>query len=150
MFGHLGIGRKCWLLLVALSLVSGCTGTQVIFKTMVKPPPAQMGGWQEACLEALFQNMTTLESSVCLVSIGMPIQSHQYSFISSWDASQFAADCINDASAEVVQPAPPSTPTALACMSFKNELMRLMNDRVKGSRVTFGCPAGVPHTRIGF
>ncbi|MBM7112417.1 hypothetical protein [Archangium primigenium] len=94
--------------------------------------------------------MTTHDSHVCLVGIGMPVRTRAQGLISSWDASDFAATCIHEASDRVVRPSPPSVPSALACMNFKAELARLLNERVMGSRVTLRCDAGIPRTRLGF
>ena len=49
--------RMCWLVFVILPSMTGCVGTQVVFKTIVKPTAGESSGWQEACLEGLFQNM---------------------------------------------------------------------------------------------
>lgn len=136
--------------LVMLTTLSGCIGVQVKFKPVVPLVAGEPGGWQEACLEALIQNMTTQDSHVCLVGIGMPMHTRQDGVIPSWAAGEIAAECINDAADEAVRPAPPTVPSAVACTSFKDELARILGKRVMGSRVALGCTAGIPHTQVGF
>jgi hypothetical protein len=148
MFTNLSV-RAC-LIALALPLLSGCIGTQLKFKTVVERTGQGPSGWQEACLEALFENMTTQDKHVCLVGIGMPMETRTEGYISPWDAGEIAAECINEASNRVVKPAPPSVPSALACSTFKDELSRILNERIYGSRVKLGCTVGIPHTRVGF
>ena len=144
--------RGWWALLALLPLGSGCAGfgTQLRFKTVVAYTGKKSGGWQAACLEALFQNMTTHDSFVCLVSMEMPLRTWANGDISHWDAADIATECIQEASEHVVQPAPPSVPSAVACGDFRNELGRLLSQKVIGSRVSARCKTGVPRTRVGF
>lgn len=133
-----------------LAALPACIGTQVKFYTVVAKTRDSPDGWQEACLEALIQNMTTEESHVCAVGIGMPIQNMQNGYISAWDAGEIAADCINMAADRAIRPASADNPTALVCSSFRNTLSQLLAEKVKGSRVNQGCKQGIPPTRVGF
>jgi hypothetical protein len=120
------------------------------FYTVVEKTGPGPGGWQEACLEALMTNMTTQDSHVCAVGIGMPIESRERGYIAQWDAAEIATACINKASESVVLPAPPETPAAQACLNFKTALSQLLNEQILGSRVSLGCRPGIASTRIGF
>jgi hypothetical protein len=143
--------RLVWLRLMALvlPLVTGC-GAQLKFVTVVAKTKPGPGGWQETCLEANVQNMTTGDSAVCPVTIGMPIETEANGYIGSWWAAEIAADCINEASELVIRPAPPESPSALVCMHFVDTVHEILNKRVVGSRVTQKCKPGIPVTRVGF
>lgn len=140
-----------WLLLSAsmLSLVLGC-GTQLKFVTVVPRDGTGPSGWQAACLEANVQNMTTGDSSVCALNIEMPIETLANGYIPSWEAAEIAAECINQASELVIRPAPPESPSALVCRSFKDTFQEILKKSVRGSRVEVGCKPGIPVTRVGF
>ena len=143
--------RWTWIYTLTATLIGpGCIGARIQFQTVIAQAGEQPGGWQAACLEALFQNMTTRDSHVCLIGIGMPIFTRADGLMTSWDAAEIAAECITEAADRAVRPAPPSVPSAVACMNFKNELERTLHGRVIGSRVTLKCEAGIPHTQVGF
>jgi hypothetical protein len=131
------------------SLLAGCIGTQVRFYTVVEKT-AENGGWQEACLEALIQNMTTRDVYVCAVGLGMPMETKRNGSIPAWEAGEIAADCIHAAAARAIQPASVDNPSALVCSNFRNTLSQILAEQVKGSRVNQGCRKGIPPTRIGF
>ena len=137
-------------LAVAISMLSGCIGAQLRFRTVVAKSGSGSGGWQETCLEANVQNMTTGDTYLCSVNIGMPIESQKNGYIAPWYAAELAEDCVNEAAERAIRPAPPSTPSALACMNFRGMLTTLLSERVPSSRVTSRCTAGVPVTRINF
>lgn len=141
-----------WLCLLTLapSLTAGCIGAQLKFRTVVEKTSPGAGGWQETCLEALVQNMTTGDAHLCVVGIGMPVETSANGYIASWYAAELAADCVNEAAERAIRPAPPSTPSALACMDFKNLLHAILNKAVYGSRANFGCNPGIPVTRVNF
>jgi hypothetical protein len=141
---------RLFLSAMVLAALPGCIGTQVRFYTVVAKTRDAPDGWQEACLEALIQNMTTLESHVCAVGIGMPIQNTQNGYISSWDAGEIAAECINMAADRAIRPASADNPTALVCSDFRNTLTQILGEKVKGSRVNQGCKPGIQPTRVGF
>jgi hypothetical protein len=143
------LARLC-LVSMALAVLPQCIGTQVKFYTVVEKTRDAPDGWQEACLEALIQNMTTKDSHVCAVGIGMPVENKQNGYISSWDAGEIAADCINSAAERAIQPASADNPSALVCLNFKNTLSQILGERVRGSRVKQGCQQGIPPTRVGF
>ncbi|MFL5343301.1 MAG: hypothetical protein ACJ8AT_00810 [Hyalangium sp.] len=94
--------------------------------------------------------MTTQDSHVCLIGIGMPIENRENGYIAPWEAAEIATDCINEAVQLVVQPAPPSSPSALVCANFKDAFNQILAKRVRGSRVKLGCGEDIPHTRVGF
>lgn len=125
-------------------------GAQLKFRTVVERKEPGPGGWQETCLEANVQNMTTGDSHLCVVGIGMPIETRVNGYIAPWYAAEVAADCINEAAERAIRPAPPSTPAAIACMSFKDSLNEILNEQVYGSRANLGCNAGIPVTRVNF
>ena len=79
------------LLALVLPLVSGC-GAQLKFVTVVPKTAGEPSGWQEACLEANVQNMTTGDSCVCSLGIGMPMETQENGYIASWAAEEIAAD----------------------------------------------------------
>jgi hypothetical protein len=137
-------------MLLLLPLLGGCIGTPIKFYTVVTKTGPGQGGWQEACLEARIENMTTRDSHVCKVGIGMPMETQEKGVIPSWEASEIAAECINRASEYVIRPAPPESPSALVCTSFKDALSQLMSEAVLGSRVNLGCRPGIPPSRVGF
>ena len=137
-------------LAVTISMLSGCIGAQLRFRTIVAKTESGADGWQETCLEANVQNMTTGDTHLCSVNIGMPIENRVNGYIAPWYASEIAEDCVNAAAERAIQPAPPSTPSALACMNFKGMLTTLLSERVPGSRVKSLCTAGVPVTRVNF
>jgi len=137
-------------LAVMISMLSGCIGAQLRFRTVVEKTRYGSDGWQETCLEANVQNMTTGDTYLCSVNIGMPIENQKNGYIAPWYAAELAEECVNEAAERAIRPAPPSTPSALACMSFRGMLTTLMRERVPGSRVTPQCTAGVPVTRINF
>lgn len=141
-----------WLRLSALMLpfMSGCIGAQLKFYPVIEKTGPGPGGWQEACLEARMENMTTRDSHICEVGIGMPIETQENGYISPWAAADIATECINQASELVVLPAPPDNPSALVCMKFKDTFSQLLRQRVGGSRVNLGCGKGIPPTRVGF
>lgn len=145
-----GLCARLGLVAMMLLVFPGCIGTQVRFYTVVKKTRDVPDGWQEACLEALIQNMTTRDSHVCAVGIGMPIQNKQNGYIASWEAGEIAADCINMAAERVIQPASADNPSALVCLNFKNTLSQVLREKVEGSRVNQGCRPGIPPTRVGF
>jgi hypothetical protein len=138
------------MLALALSFAPGCIGAQLKFATVIEKTGPGPGGWQEACLEARIENMTIRDSHICTVGIGLPIETRETGYVAPWMAEEIATDCINKASDEVIRPAPPESPSALVCMSFKDTLSQLLNERILGSRVTLGCRKGVPLTRVGF
>lgn len=134
-----------------LAVDSGCTtGEPLVFVPVVARTRQKPSGWQAACLEALFQNMTTGDKQACVVGIGLPMHTDADGFIATWQAQELATQCITQAANNVVKPAPPSVPTALACMSFRKELTRLLDEHIRGSRVTSWCEENVPRTRVGF
>lgn len=137
------------LLALVLPLLSGC-GAQLKFVTVVPKTAGEPSGWQEACLEANVQNMTTGDSCVCSLGIGMPMETQENGYIASWEAAEIAAECINKASALVIRPAPPDSPSALVCRSFLEAFHRMLNESVVGSRVTQRCSPSIPVTRVGF
>jgi hypothetical protein len=143
------LARLCLLVLVP-PLMTGCIGAQLKFYTVIEKTGPGPGGWQEACLEARIENMTTRDSHVCKVGIGMPIETRETGFIALWEAEEIATECINKASDSVIRPAPPESPSALVCMNFKDTFSQLLNERVLGSRVTLGCRQGIAPTRVGF
>ena len=96
------------------------------------------------------ENMTTRDSHLCAVGIGMPIETRDHGYIPPWAAADIATECINQASELVVLPAPPDNPSALVCMKFKDTFNQLLNERVLGARVNLGCRKGIPPTRVGF
>ena len=140
---------RLWLMALLLSLASGC-GAQLKFVTVVAKPESGAGGWQESCLEANVQNMSTGDSSVCALNIGMPIETKENGYIGSWAAAEIAADCINRAADLIIRPAPPENPSALVCLNFKDTFLKLLKESVLGSRVDIGCEPGIPVTRVGF
>jgi hypothetical protein len=144
--------NPAWLYLLALvlPLTSGCIGAQLKFRTVIDKTSPGAGGWQETCLEANVQNMTTGDIYLCSVGIGMPIETGANGYIAPWYAAEIAADCVNEAAERAIRPAPPSTPAALACMDFKNQLSAILNKAVYGSRVNLGCNPGIPVTRVNF
>jgi hypothetical protein len=135
---------------MVLPALTGCIGTQVRFYTVVAKNQDTPDGWQEACLEALIQNMTTKDAHVCVVGIGMPIENQQNGYIPAWEAGEIAADCINTAAERSIQPASADNPSSLVCSTFRSTLLQLLGEKVKGSRVTPRCREGIPSTRIGF
>jgi hypothetical protein len=137
-------------LAVTMSMLSGCIGAQLRFRTIVEKTRSGSDGWQETCLEANVQNMTTGDTHLCSVNIGMPIENQMNGYIAPWYAAEIAEDCVNAAAERAIRPAPPSTPSALACMNFRATLLAVLNERVKGSRVTSRCTAGIPVTRVNF
>jgi len=137
-------------LVATVSVLSGCIGAQLKFRTVVEKTRSGSDGWQETCLEANVQNMTTGDTYLCAVNIGMPIENRQNGYIAPWYAAEIAEDCVNEAAERAIRPAPPSTPSALACMNFRGMLTTLLNERVPGSRVKPLCTAGVPVTRVNF
>jgi hypothetical protein len=80
----------------------------------------------------------------------MPIETGANGYIPPWYAAELAADCVNEAAERAIRPAPPSTPAAIACMDFKNQLSVILNKVVYGSRVNLGCNPGIPVTRVNF
>lgn len=144
--------NPAWLCLLALPLLltSGCIGAQLKFRTVVEKTSPGAGGWQETCLEANVQNMTTGDTYLCSLGIGMPVETGANGYIPSWYAAELAADCVNEAAERAIRPAPPSTPAAIACMDFKNQLNVILNKVVYGSRVNLGCNPGIPVTRVNF
>jgi hypothetical protein len=122
---------RCCLTAMVLPVLAGCIGTQVRFYTVVKKTQDIPDGWQEACLEALIQNMTTKDSHVCAVGVGMPIENKQNGYITSWEAGEIAADCINMAAERAIQPASADNPSALVCLNFKNTLFQILRERVE-------------------
>jgi hypothetical protein len=94
--------------------------------------------------------MTTGDSSVCALTIGMPVETRANGYIASWEAAEIAAECINKASDLVIRPAPPESPSALVCRNFKDTFLELLKEIVRGSRVEIGCRPGIPVTRVGF
>lgn len=141
--------RLCLIALV-LSIMPGCIGAQLKFYPVIKKTEPGPGGWQEACLEARIENMTTRDSHVCTVGIGMPMETRENGYIAPWVAEEIATECINRATELVIRPAPPESPSALVCLNFKDTFSRLLNERVLGSRVNLGCRKGIPPTRVGF
>jgi hypothetical protein len=139
-----------YLLALVLPVMSGCSGAQLKFYTVIEKTGPGPGGWQEACIEARIENMTTRDSQVCTVGIGMPIETRENGHIAPWEAEEIATECINKASNSVIRPAPPESPSALVCMNFKDTFSQLLNERVLGSRVNLGCRKGIPPTRFGF
>lgn len=85
-----------------------------------------------------------------LLVVTIPVESRTTGYIAPWYAAEIAEDCVNAAAERAIQPAPPSTPSALACMNFKGMLTTLLSERVPGSRVKSLCTAGVPVTRVNF
>jgi hypothetical protein len=118
------------LIALLLPLASGC-GAQLKFVTVVPKTLPGAGGWQETCLEANVQNMTTGDSAVCPVTIGMPIETEANGYIGSWWA-------------------PPESPSTLVCMNFVETVHEILNRSVLGSRAKRGCNPGIPVTRVGF
>lgn len=137
------------LCVVVLPVLLGC-GTQLKFATVIPRDGTGQSGWQAACLEANVQNMTTGNSAVCALTIGMPVETRDNGYIASWEAAEIAAECINKASDLVIRPAPPESPAALVCRSFKDTFLEILKETVRGSRVEIGCRPGIPVTRIGF
>ena len=137
------------LLALVLPLMAGC-GVQLQFVKVVDKTELGPDGWQEACLKANTQNMTTGDSYVCALAIGMPIETKKDGYISPREAAYIAAECIQEASRHVIQPAPPEILSAIVCMNFKDEFHRILNERVRGSRVSLGCRPGIPETLVGF
>jgi hypothetical protein len=137
-------------LAVALSMLSGCIGAQLRFRTVVAKTESGADGWQETCLEANVQNMTTGDTHLCSVNIGMPIETKMNGYIAPWYAAEIAEDCINEAAELAIRPAPPSTPSALACTNFKEMLDRLLSMKVQGARTKLRCNPGIPVTRVNF
>jgi hypothetical protein len=137
-------------LAVAISVLSGCIGAQLRFRTVVEKTESGSDGWQETCLEANVQNMTTGDTYLCAVNIGMPIENQQNGYIAPWYAAEIAEDCVNEAAERAIRPAPPSTPSALACMNFKSMLDEILRRKVQGSRAKLICRAGIPVTRVNF
>jgi len=80
----------------------------------------------------------------------MPMETKDNGVIPPWEASDIAAECINRASDYVIRPAPPDSPSALVCTSFKDALNQILGEQVLGSRVNLGCRPGIHPTRIGF
>lgn len=140
-----------WLRLsmLVLPFLLGC-GAQLKFATVLPRDGSGQSGWQAACLEANVQNMTTGDSSVCALTIGMPVETLANGYIASWEAAEIAAECINEASDLVIRPAPPESPSALVCRNFKDTLLGILKETVRGSRVELGCKPGIPVTRVGF
>jgi len=137
-------------LAVTVSVLSGCIGAQLRFRTVVAKTESGADGWQETCLEANVQNMTTGDTYLCAVNIGMPIENQQNGYIAPWYAAEIAEDCVNEAAERAIRPAPPSTPSALACTNFKETLDKLLRMKVQGSRANLRCNPGVPVTRVNF
>lgn len=137
-------------LAVAIPMLSGCIGAQLRFRTVVEKTRSGSDGWQETCLEANVQNMTTRDTYLCSVNIGMPIENRMNGYIAPWYAAEIAEDCVNEAAQLAIRPASPSTPSALACMNFRSTLLALLSKKVKGSRVNPQCTAGIPVTRVNF
>jgi hypothetical protein len=135
---------------LVLCTTAGCIGAQLKFRTVIEKSAPGAGGWQETCLEANVQNMTTGDVHLCVVGIGMPVETELNGYISPWDAAEVATDCINEATALAIQPAPPDVPSALACTNFRDTVHRLLREKVVGSRVKPVCRKDVPTTRIGF
>jgi len=139
-----------WLRLLFLVLpLLGC-GTHLKFATVVPKDGSGESGWQAACLEANVQNMTTGDSSVCSLTIGMPVETRANGYIAPWEAAEITAECINEAATLVIRPAPPDSPSALVCRNFKDTFYELLKKSVRGSRVEQGCISGIPVTRVGF
>lgn len=141
-----------WLRLSTLVLLfmQGCIGAQLKFYPVVAKSGPGPGGWQEACLEARMQNMTTGDSHLCALGIGMPMETRDLGQIPAWEAADIATEFINLASARAVLPAPPDRPSAVVCLQFKDTFHQLLTERVLGARVNLGCRKDIPPTRVGF
>jgi hypothetical protein len=137
------------LMVLVLPLMMGC-GAQLRFVKIVDKTAPGPDGWQEACLKANTQNMTTGDSYVCALAIGMPIETKKNGYISPREAAYIAAECIEEAARYVIQPAPPESLSAIVCMKFKDEFDRILRERIRGSRVNLGCRPGIPETLVGF
>jgi hypothetical protein len=140
---------------LALPLLSGCIlggvqPGQFQFVTIVEKTEPGEGGWREACLHALVENMTTRDSFVCTIGVGMPIQNKQNGFITTWAAQSIAAECANKASELAILPAPATAPSALVCQGFRDQYSALLDKAVRGSRVTGMCHRKTTPVRIGF
>ncbi|WP_224367817.1 hypothetical protein [Hyalangium versicolor] len=133
-----------------LLFMPGCIGAQLKFYPVIAKSGPGPGGWQEACLEARMENMTTHDSHICALGIGMPIETRDNGYIPAWEAAEIATECINLASERIVLPAPPDNPSALVCLQFKDTFHLLLTERVLGARVNLGCRKDISPTRVGF
>jgi hypothetical protein len=140
---------------LVLPLLSGCIlggvqPGQFQFVTVVEKTEPGAGGWREACIHALVENMTTRDSFVCTIGVGMPIETEEEGFITYRAAQSVAAECANKASELAILPAPATAPSAIVCQGFREQYHALLDKAVRGSRVTAMCHKKTTPVRIGF